>query len=354
MNRRTGLVLGAVVVAVVGVGAFVVVGSGDSGGTAGTVAMPPATAEITRADLIRSKTVDGHFDYANRRAVKSPVEGTVTQAAEPGKTVERGQVLYKRDARPVVLLYGATPMFRDMTVGTLGPDVQQLKRNLRDLGRGKGLPADNKYDEATQAAVKSWQKALGVLEPTGDLGKGDLVFQPGAVRVVAADAALADQIGADKPVLTIASPKPVVRAKLDREDQVLAKPGTRVEVSLPDGATAGGQVTGTVKAEAGNGAEATPGTTGVEVEITLDDANAGSGDTTGTSSVKFIQESRKGVLTVPVEAIVALREGGYGLQIVRDTATTTVRVETGMSADGRIEITGDGLAEGMKVGAAKP
>lgn len=60
------------------------------------------------------------------------------------------------------------------------------------------------------------------------------------------------------------------------------------------------------------------------------------------------------MLTVPVEAIVALREGGYGLQIVRASTTTTVRVETGMSADGRIEVTGAGLAEGMQVGAAKP
>lgn len=350
---KRGLVLGAVaaVVTVVGVSVFVVVSGDDSGGKANAASAPPAVAEITRGDLVRSKTVDGHLDYANRRAVKSPVEGTVTQAAEPGKTVERGQVLYKRDARPVVLLYGSTPMFRDLTVGTLGPDVQQLKRNLRDLGRGRSLPVDNKYDEATQAAVKSWQKALGVLEPTGDVGKGDLVFQPGAVRVVAADAALADQIGADKPVLTIASTKPVVRAQLDKDDQTLAKVGTRVEVTLPEGATAPGQVSGTVRAESGDGAEAP---TGIQVEITLDDGAAVPEDTTGTSSVKFLQESRKGVLTVPVEAIVALREGGYGLQIVRETTTTTVRVETGMSADGRIEITGDGLAEGMKVGAAKP
>ncbi len=346
------LTLGAVaaVVAVVGVGVFVVVGRDDPDDKSNAANMPPAIAEVTRGDLVRSKTVDGRFDYANRRAVKSPVEGTVTQAAEPGKTVERGQVLYKRDARPVVLLYGSTPMFRDLTVGTLGPDVQQLKRNLRDLGRGKGLPIDNKYDEATQAAVKSWQKALGVLEPIGDLGKGDLVFQPGAVRVVAADAALADQVGADKPVLTIASTKPVVRAQLDKDDQTLAKPGTRVEVRLPDGATAGGQVSGTVKPESGNGGETT---TGIQVEITLDGTSV-TDDTAGTSSVKFIQESRKGVLTVPVEAVIALREGGYGLQIVRESTTTTVRVETGMSADGRIEITGGGLAEGMKVGAAIP
>ncbi|WP_020629558.1 peptidoglycan-binding protein [Amycolatopsis alba] len=350
---RRWLTIGAMVAVatVAGVSVFVVMGRDEPGGKANAADAPPAVAEVTRGDLVRSKTIDGHFDYADRRAVKSPVEGTVTQAAEPGKTVERGQVLYKRDARPVVLLYGSTPMFRDLTVGTLGPDVQQLKRNLRDLGRGRGMPVDNKYDEATQAAVKSWQKALGVLEPTGDLGKGDLVFQPGPVRVVAADAALADQVGADKAVLTIASTKPVVRAQLDKDDQALAKAGTRVEVTLPEGTTAGGQVSGTVRAESGNGAEAPAG---IQVEITLDDGAAVPDDTAGTSSVKFIQESRKGVLTVPVEAIVALREGGYGLQIVRESTTTTVRVETGMSADGRIEITGGGLAEGMKVGAAKP
>lgn len=69
--------------------------------------------------------------------------------------------------------------------------------------------------------------------------------------------------------------------------------------------------------------------------------------------MKFVSESRKDVLTVAVEAIVALREGGYGLELVQGSKTRMVAVETGLTADGRIEVSGTGLAEGMKVGAAE-
>ncbi|WP_307826785.1 peptidoglycan-binding protein [Streptomyces pactum] len=360
MKRRTALVtLTAVTAAAAATAAALVLDDGgrDPGGTA-REGLPPATTAIERMDLVRSTTVDGHVDHAGRRTVKTAVEGTVTRAAREGGTVGMGGVLYELDARPVVLLYGSTPMFRPLKPGALGPDVLQLERNLRDLGHGSGLVIDHRYDAATKAAVKSWQRALGVLGPTGELGRGDVVFQPGPVRVVAADAALADQVAPGAPVLTVASPTPVVRVELQAEDRALGRKGTRAEITLPAGRTVGGKVTGTVRPVPGAGGEAAGAADpngGLTVEIALDDgADAVRGDDQGTASVRFVSERRENVLTVPVEAVVALREGGYGLETVRGDRTRTVRVETGMTADGRIEVTGDGLTEGMKVGVAKP
>ncbi|MFK0295833.1 peptidoglycan-binding protein [Streptomyces sp. NPDC090442] len=323
----------------------------------------PATTQITRTDLVQSKTVDGRLDYAQRRAVKSPVAGTITKAAESGKTLSCGQRLYERDARPVVLLYGSTPMFRAMKVGDHGPDVLQLERNLRDLGFGSHLSADARYDEATKAAVKAWQKSLGITDANGEIGKGDVVFQPGPVRVVAAEAVLADAVGPDTTVLTVASTRPVVRASLDKTDRALAARGTRVEIALPSGGTVRGKVSGTAapggSASAEQGAAAGSGAApsqdgATDVEITLDGgAKLRSKDQQGTLSVKFVSESRRNVLTVPVEAVVALREGGYGLQVVQGTGTHMVRIQTGLTADGRIEVSGTGLTEGTKVGTAE-
>lgn len=319
---------------------------------------PPTTTEITRTDLVQSKTVDGQLDYAQRRAVKSPVQGTITKAAQPGKTVSLGQRLYERDARPVVLLYGSTPMFRAMKTGTRGPDVLQLERNLRDLGFGSGLYVDVRYDEATKAAVKAWQTSLEVTA-NGEIGQGDVVFQRGPVRVMSADAALADAIGPDKAVLTVASTRPVVRASLDQADGALAAAGTKAEIAMPGGGTRHGKVSGVVAPENSDSAEGGAAGSGdgdqdIDVEITLDDgAKLQDKDRQGTLSVKFVSESRKDVLTVPVEAVVALREGGYGLELVQGTKTRMVAVETGLTADGRIEVSGSGLAEGMKVGAAE-
>ncbi|MGA5559873.1 peptidoglycan-binding protein [Streptomyces platensis] len=360
-RRRWGIAVAAAVSATAATaGVMIATNTGkDTGAAARKAKAPATTTEITRTDLVQSKTVDGQLDYAQRRAVKSPVAGTVTKAADVGRTVALGQRLYERDARPVVLLYGATPMFRAMKTGDRGPDVLQLERNLRDLGFGSGLYVDIRFDAATKAAVKAWQKSLGVTEANGEVGKGDVVFQRGPVRVVSADAALADGIGPDKTVLTVASTKPVVRGSLDEADRALAAKDTEVEIALPSGGTRHGKVSGTAVPEGSGDAEGGAGAgaskdSGVEVEITLD----GGGelrekDRQGTLSVKFVSESRKDVLTVPVEALVALREGGYGLDLVEGGKKRTVQVEAGLSADGRIEVSGAGLREGMKVGTAE-
>jgi len=355
-RRTTLLALGAVVSAVTG-GVLFLGDGGDAGASGRDGDLPPATATVARTDLVQSKTVDGKLDFAQRRAVKSAVEGTVTVAASKGKTLTMGQALYELNDKPVTLLYGPVPMFREMKSGDRGSDVLQLERNLRDLGYGSDLYVDTLYDRDTEAAVKRWQKSLN-RDATGRVGRGDVVFQPGPVKVVSADAALADQVGPDQPVLTVASTKPVVRAQLDQTDGALTSRGTRVEVTLPSGRTVAGSVAGTVRpeeaaAEGGAGAQE-----GITVEVVLDGGvKAASGeDATVSASVKFVSEARKGVLAVPVEAVVALRgeNGGYGLQVVRGASSTMVRVETGMTADGLIEVSGPDVREGMKVGVAKP
>ncbi|WP_079144172.1 peptidoglycan-binding protein [Streptomyces luteocolor] len=357
MRRRTGIMAGAAVVAAAAVGsAALALGGEDAGAEGGNSDLPPATAAVVRTDLVQSTTVDGKIDFAGRRPVKSVVEGTVTVAARQGATVIRGEALYERDDKPVTLLYGPVPAFREMKAGDRGSDVLQLERNLVALGYGSGLYVDPRYDKASEAAVKRWQKSLN-RTPTGRVGKGDVVFQPEQVKVAAADAALADQVGPDTAVLTVASTKPVVRAELDQADASLTAKGTKVEVTLPSGRTEPGRVTGTVDPESADGAEGGGGRNdAITVEVTLDAGrSAASGeDAKATASVRFVSESRKGVLAVPVEAVVALRgeNGGYGLQVVRGTTSRMVRVETGMTADGKIEVSGAGIAEGTKVGVA--
>ncbi|MER6915323.1 peptidoglycan-binding protein [Streptomyces sp. NPDC000594] len=354
MRRRTGLTVGGVTLAAAALGAGALVyGGGGTGSGNGAGERPPATTTITRADLIQSETVDGRIDFAQHRPVRPAVAGTVTVAAVKGATVRRGQALYELDDKPVSLLYGPVPAFREMKVGSRGSDVLQLERNLAALGHGAGVLVDPFYDEATEAAVERWQKTLN-RTPTGRVGLGHVVFQPEEVTVVRADAALADRVGPDTTVLTVASTRPVVRAKLDRQDVSLTQQGTRVEVTLPSGAVRPGRVTGTVHPE-GSEDEATS-QEDITVEITLDGgASAVSGENTrSTASVTFVSKSRKGVLTVPVEAIVALRgtDGGYGLEIVEGSSSRMVRVGTGMTADGRIEVSGPRITEGLKVGVA--
>ncbi|MFD4021674.1 peptidoglycan-binding domain-containing protein [Streptomyces sp. SH5] len=359
MRRSTTalLALGTVTAAVAGGVLFLGTGGGADAAGKGGEGLPPATAAVVRTDLVLSRTVDGRIDFAQRRAVKAAVEGTVTVAAAEGRTVRRGEALYELNDKPVTLLYGPVPAFRGMKKGHRGSDVLQLERNLRDLGYGAGLYVDTEYGEDTEAAVKRWQKHLN-REATGRVGRGDVVFQPGEVKVVSADAALADQVGPDAPVLTIASTRPVVRALLEQTDGALTARGTKVEVTLPSGKTVPGKVAGTVRPDEEGGSEGGGGQEGITVEVVLDGGSrAASGeDADATASVTFVSEAREGVLAVPVEAVVALRgeNGGYGLQVVKGGTSEMIRVETGMTADGRIEVSGAGLRAGMKVGVAKP
>ncbi|MGW7412571.1 peptidoglycan-binding protein [Streptomyces sp. NPDC054863] len=358
MKRRTAfLALGAVTAAAVTGGVLFLGDGGDAGASAKGGELPPATATVVRTDLVQSKTVDGKLDFAQRRPVKAVVEGTVTVAATEGRTVRTGQALYELNDKPVTLLHGPVPMFREMKAGDRGSDVLQLERSLRDLGYGAKLYVDTRYDKDTEDAVKRWQKSLN-RETTGKVGMGDVVFQRGQVKVVSADAALADRVGPDKTVLTVASTKPVVRAKLEQTDGALTSRGTKVEVTLPSGKTVAGKVAGTVRPEETESGGAAPAAQdGITVEVVLEGgAGAASGeDAKVSASVKFVSEARRGVLAVPVEAVVALRgeNGGYGLEVVRGTTSKMVRVETGMTADGQIEVSGPDVREGMKVGAAK-
>ena len=70
-----------------------------------------------------------------------------------------------------------------------------------------------------------------------------------------------------------------------------------------------------------------------------------------TVQVRFTTAVHKGVLAVPVGALVALAEGGYGVQRARRWRWWPC--ETGMFADGRVEVSGAGLGRGLDVVTAR-
>ncbi|MFF4983816.1 hypothetical protein ACFY3O_27665 [Streptomyces sp. NPDC001046] len=59
------------------------------------------------------------------------------------------------------------------------------------------------------------------------------------------------------------------------------------------------------------------------------------------------------VLSVPVTALLPADRGGYAVQVVQGTRVRLVPVETRAFADGRAQISGPGIAEGIRVGVPK-
>ncbi len=76
-----------------------------------------------------------------------------------------GDVLLTASGRPVFVLEGEVPTYRDLVPGISGEDVRQLEQGLARLGFDPGA-VDGVFDPATSAAVSQWYKARG-WEPFG-------------------------------------------------------------------------------------------------------------------------------------------------------------------------------------------
>jgi membrane fusion protein, multidrug efflux system len=350
-RRRTGKVLAAVGV-VVAVGAAGAAASGlnfsnDGEGTASASALPPATAKVTRQTLVDSQTESGELGHGDSTSLSGRLAGTVTALPATGTTVKRGQPIYRVDNTPVVLLYGALPAYRALAVGAEGDDVKQFEQNLRALGY-TGFTVDDEYSDATADAVKEWQEDLGLTE-TGTVDLGRVVYAAGPVRVDTLTASVGGAAQPGQEVLTYTGTARVVTVELDVSDQRLARKGAAVTVTMPDDKTAPGTVSKVetvIKPAEGND----PASTKIDVTVALKDEKAAAGFDGATVDVSFTASQRKNVLTVPVAALLALAEGGYGVQVVDGDQTRILAVETGLFASGRVEVTGDGLTEGMTVG----
>ena len=89
----------------------------------------------------------------------------VTAAPERGTEIVEGSVAIEISGRPVFLLEGEIPVFRDLRPQAVGPDVLQLEEALARLGYFDGEP-DEEWDLATGAAVAAWYESRGY-EPNG-------------------------------------------------------------------------------------------------------------------------------------------------------------------------------------------
>ncbi|MEU7583574.1 peptidoglycan-binding protein [Streptomyces sp. NPDC041068] len=356
MRRRTAVVATVVALLAITGGGIAVTALADAGGGTKDSAhqdagLPPATSPVERGDLSSSTQVDGTLGYAKERKVNAGAAGTLTWCAESGSTIERDGRLYEVNGAPVRLMYGTEPMYRTLKPGDKGNDVRQLEENLVALGYGAGLAVDDTYTDGTAAAVKRWQKAHD-RKQTGRVGPDQISFQPAAVRVKSGESTVGDQVAPGKPVLSTTGSERVVRVQLDVAEGKLAKKGTKVTVTLPDGTTVDGKVAA-VGRTAKPGDDPSDKTPKIPVTVTFDAPGKVEGFDQSPVTVNLTGETRKDVLSVPVNALLALPGGGFGVQVVEGGRTREVKVELGMFGQGRVEVTGGGLREGMKVGVPK-
>ncbi len=95
--------------------------------------------------------------------------GVITNLPPRAAQLAEGDSLLVASGRPVFLLQGEIPVYRDLTPGINGEDVLQLERGLARLGFDPG-PVDGLFDEQTEAAVGAWytQSGFAPFGPTAD------------------------------------------------------------------------------------------------------------------------------------------------------------------------------------------
>ncbi|MEZ4862306.1 MAG: peptidoglycan-binding protein [Caldilineaceae bacterium] len=86
--------------------------------------------------------------------------GMVTTLPMPGTQFAEGQALLTTSSRPLFVLYGEIPAYRDLRPGLAGNDVRQLEEALARLVYDPG-PVDGLFDAQTSAAVAAWYTAAG-------------------------------------------------------------------------------------------------------------------------------------------------------------------------------------------------
>ena len=94
-----------------------------------------------------------------------PTAGRITTLPARGTQVAEGGVLLTASGRPVFVLQGELPAYRDLVPGLQGDDVLQLEQALARMHFDPG-PVDGHYDHQTAAAVARWYKARS-WEPFG-------------------------------------------------------------------------------------------------------------------------------------------------------------------------------------------
>jgi peptidoglycan hydrolase-like protein with peptidoglycan-binding domain len=346
-RRLAVAALAAVVIA--GAAGFWLWASSRSGEARPAAAGPIKTATIERGTISATQSWDGTLGYGAPVTVKSSAAGTITRLVDPDASLERGDELYWVNERPVTLLLGAVPMYRALGPGQSGIDVRQLEANLAKLGF-RGFSVDGTYTASTASAVRAWQRDIGA-EQTGTVARADVVFFPNAGRIDALHVSVGDVVSPGVPVVDVSGRDQVAVVEADLVDRDRFDLDAKVTVVLP-----GGEVPGTIRAV--RVAKVAPGEGGatepesiLEVEVALDKAT----DELVGAPVEVVValDERSDVLLVPVSALLALAEGGYGLEVVRaDGTTEIVRVDTGLFADGKVEVRGAGIANGTVVGMA--
>jgi multidrug efflux pump subunit AcrA (membrane-fusion protein) len=298
------------------------------------------TAPVQRGPLSAMVSQGGTLAYRARSdgspyAVINQASGVYTRLPENGDRVDCGDVLYRVDEHPVVLLCGTVPAYRTLRRGDAGKDVRQLNRNLHEHGR--------QFTARTEQALKRLQRRTG-LHVTGTLAVSQAVFLPEPVRVAEVTGELGAPARPGAPVIKATSNKLRVRVNLDPSQQGEVKQGDRAQIMLPGNTPVSGRVEGFGRvAQLPAEPDSKPVDATIPTYIGLDEPAKARGLDQAPVEVDITTKGVDDVLNVPVTALVGKAGGGFAVEVVRaGDRRELVAVTLGLfdTGGGRVQVDG--------------
>jgi len=337
-----------VVVAVIGavfVGANLpIFTSDDTANAAATPIVPVSTASVQQRTMESTEEFDGTLGYAGEGVIMSGMNGTYTDLPDAGDILTLGAEIYEVDGTNTsYLMYGNRPAYRALDIDSdNGPDIKQLETSLAAIGfpnvLGANFEPDWNFRAKTETAIEKWQKRTNQ-EQDGRIEMGEVTFMPQDVRITEVVPELGSRSQAGQVLAYTSGTDLVVTLDLQADRREILSEGDQVSVELPDNTEAAGAVT-----EISSVAQTLQGASEPTVEVTIElEDTAVVGDLDGAEvTVSVVRETRPDVLTVPVDALLALREGGYAIEMVADDGSTyLVAAEVGLFDDFGVEVSGN-------------
>ncbi|MFF5281936.1 peptidoglycan-binding protein [Streptomyces sp. NPDC013171] len=241
MNRRrfwvAALVAGAVALTGAGVAATAFIRSPAQ--VAADAEPPPQDVLIARVEnRVLAETVVLRGTVAAGQSIQvAPVSAGGEGGAAPvitkvsvksGDAVRSGKVLLEISGRPVFVLRGSLPVYRDLKPGATGDDVRQLQDALDALGHGRGGDERGTFGPGTKNAVEEFYSSIGY-DPKPAVDDDGAAVDGARTSVTGAERALVDARDAlaantdDKQKKTLKKARDRAAEDLDTAREALAK-----------------------------------------------------------------------------------------------------------------------------------
>lgn len=338
-----------------------------------------ATVPLRRQVLSDVVTIRGTAEYSRSLTVRAPVPSPLDPGSSPVVTRplrssvfrSQGSVAYEVSGRPIFIVRGDVPMYRDLREGIRGSDVLQLQGALVEMGF-HDVSLSGVFDEETSIGVVSFYVSEGFRPRTVKEGSestrrsidelwavlgsdSDEQTKDSAERkLIEAYTPLDPFVAADEilvvPFLPISISGPTISwgATVERADLTIRSTTIRFEGDVPAEVAMGLRQGMSAELRLPTGLDRWTGEVeSVErksaaehhVVLTISNPQEISGGDLLIASV-VLETSSEEVFAVPLAALHISSDSTGSVQVLEESGVRTIPVEIGLFAEGLVEIAG--------------